>query len=595
MRRSRPRRGEGVATALVSIAIALVCPGVAQAQLRVSPGPLTRAHAALEGVTKCGSCHGAVQGVSAEKCLTCHKPIAARIAAKRGVHRSVTGDCARCHKEHRGVDADLRAVDPQTFNHAAETGFALEGRHAKVAATCNACHKKRSFIAARSVCGSCHADPHKASLGSSCTECHSTGVPFKETRRQFDHGRAKFSLTGAHRTVACEKCHVGGVFRGLHFDTCAGCHKAPHRRTLGPTCTTCHVTDRWATRTVDHTRTGFALVGAHAQLACVKCHQSGVRTALAFDRCSACHVNVHRESIKDDCRKCHKETGFKEATFDHGARTRFALAGKHEGLPCRKCHTALSAPEVPFARKVIDFSGASAACVTCHKDQHKGDYGRLCDACHRPITFKAAGFTHPRAAEFFGGRHQGIACVKCHVRKTDGAVAPSAAASAPPSMACSGCHQDVHLGQVGTACDRCHAVDAAKFAPTRFSHQAAAFQLTGKHANVPCIKCHPAETRAFPAGQGTAKRLKPTSSECGGCHKDPHLGQVEPRCPTCHSTASFTVSTYPHPGLEYTFSVATHERLPCAKCHKTETRAYPAGWGTAIRFKVGRACKDCHG
>jgi Cytochrome c7 and related cytochrome c len=164
-----------------------------------------------------------------------------------------------------------------------------------------------------------------------------------------------------------------------------------------------------------------------------------------------------------------------------------------------------------------------------------------------------------------------------------------------PSMACGTCHADVHLGQVGAACDRCHAVDGVKFAPSRFSHEAAGFAITGKHQSVPCVKCHPSETRTYPAGSGTAKRLKPMSGECQACHKDPHLGQVQPKCATCHSTATFTVSAYTHPGLEYTFGVGSHDRLPCKSCHKTETRQFPTGFGTALRLTVGRTCKDCHG
>ncbi len=581
-------RGLLIACALAGLA------GRAHAQLRVSPGPLARAHAGLEGVGNCSRCHDSVQGVSAPRCLACHRPIAARIAAKAGVHRAVTGNCGRCHVEHAGVGADLRRLDTAAFDHAAETGFALDGEHGKLAARCAACHKKRTYLAARRACGSCHADAHRGTLGTTCPDCHSTGVPFKQTRHQFDHARARFSLTGAHRAVACEKCHTGGVFRGLRFDGCGACHKPPHRRALAAACTECHTPDRWATRALDsesHGRTGFTLAGAHNRVACAKCHPSGIRTRLRYDRCSACHADVHRQSVKEDCRACHTETGFKGATFDHGARTPFALAGRHAGLACRKCHTALSAEEVPLARKVLDFGGLRAACVACHKDQHKGEFGAICDACHRPTTFKAAGFVHPRAPEFFAGRHQGVACVKCHVRA---AGAQPAGPVAVPSMGCTACHTDVHLGQVGTACDRCHAVNAARFAPARFSHETAGFPLTGRHRNVECVKCHPRETGVFPAGNGTAMRLKPRGRDCHECHKDPHMGQVDRPCATCHTTATFDVAAYAHPGQEYTFSVASHDRLPCRSCHRLETRQFPAGWGTAIRLKVGRACVDCH-
>jgi len=535
-RRSRSD-GRGRHAALRTLAagvVVLVLAGSTAAQpIRVSPGPLSRAHAKLEGVTNCGRCHEAGLGVSASRCLSCHAPIASRIAARKGVHRAVTGGCTSCHREHGGVDADLRRIDVQAFDHLAEAGFPLEGQHAKLAVTCNACHKERSFLAAQPACLSCHADPHRAVLGEACTRCHSTEVPFKEARRRFDHTRARFALAGAHRRVACERCHVAGVSRRLQFS-----------------------------------------------------------------RCSACHATPHRESFQGDCRSCHNETSFRDATFDH-SRTTFQLVAKHAGLDCRKCHTSLSGDDVPLARKVADFKGLSAACGTCHKDHHNGEFGPICDTCHLPTTFKVADFVHPRAPEFFGGRHAGVACVRCHVRTAK--VAP-ASASAPaealraklPSTSCGTCHADVHLGQVGTACQRCHGVEAARFAPSRFSHEAGGFPLTGKHNMVECTKCHPSETAVFPAGAGTARRLSPVSRECLSCHKDPHLGQAVAECATCHSTATFKLATFAHRGQEATFRFPGHDRLPCRSCHKVETGQFPAGYGTALRFKVGRACLDCH-
>ena len=573
-------------------------PALAAPQVPIAPGPLSRAHATLEGVGNCSKCHDAGHELSPAKCLTCHKPIADRIARKVGVHRTVTGDCNACHAEHRGQDADLRQLDTRHFNHAAETGFALENKHAKLSADCAACHKKRTFLDARPACSSCHKDVHKGSLGTDCTKCHSTETAFKDARQVFNHTRAAFQLTGAHQRVACEKCHAAGVFRGLRFAACSACHKAPHRNELGPACTACHTTDAWATRTIEHARTGFALAGAHRQVPCAKCHTAGVKTALRFDACSACHANPHRESVKDDCRKCHTEESFKGATFNHASRTGFPLAGRHESLACRKCHTGIAPDAAPAPGRVIDFGGANAACVTCHKDQHKGEYGRACDACHRPDTFKAAGFVHPRSPEFYAGRHSGVACVKCHTRPADVQAARAGLPAVPPrsknpSKSCDTCHADPHLGQLGTACDRCHTVDAGKFAPAKFSHDAAKFKLTGRHKTVECSKCHPSETRAFPSGPGTAKRLIGTATECRSCHKDPHLGQVDPQCASCHATASFTLLTYAHRGMD-DFFTGVHGRLPCKSCHKTETGQFPAGYGTAMRFKLGRTCAACH-
>jgi hypothetical protein len=302
--------------------------------------------------------------------------------------------------------------------------------------------------------------------------------------------------------------------------------------------------------------------------------------------------------VKDDCRKCHTEQSFKDATFDRASHTTFPLTGKHEPLACRKCHTGIAPPDAPAPRREIDFGGVNAACVTCHKDQHKGDFGRACDACHRPDTFKAAGFVHPRSPEFYAGRHAGVACVKCHTRPADVQAARAGLPAIPPraknpATSCVTCHADPHLGQVGTACDRCHAIDAAKFAPAKFRHDAAKFTLTGRHKTVECAKCHPSETRAFPSGTGTARRLTGTATDCRSCHKDPHLGQVDSQCATCHATASFRMLTYAHRGMD-DFFTGSHGRLPCRSCHKTETAQFPSGFGTAIRFKIGRTCAACH-
>jgi hypothetical protein len=575
-------------------------------QVQIAPGPLSRAHAALEGVTNCSKCHDPAHAITAERCLECHKPIADRIARRVGVHRAVKDACATCHHEHRGGAADLRQLNRTTFDHAAETGFALEGLHAKATTTCSSCHKTRSFLKVTTACQSCHQDPHKPSLGGDCTTCHSPQLAFKRTRERFDHARARFALTGAHQRVACEKCHKENVYRGLRYDQCSSCHETPHRRTLGPSCTTCHTTERWTVVPgFDHSKTSFTLAGAHRTVACALCHVSGVKSPLRFDRCSACHVNVHRDSIKDDCRACHTEETFRKGRFDHRERTGFPLDAKHAPLDCRKCHTSLPAEGIPRTSKtVMDFGGLNRACVSCHKDQHKGEFGLACDACHRPATFKATGFTHPRMPEFFAGRHQGLTCVKCHVRPAGPAPAavsgnapPPATprgGTPPPSPACTTCHADVHFGQVGTMCERCHTVDAARFAPARFDHATASFALTGKHRTAPCAKCHPRENGAFPSGAGAATRLHPVQTDCAACHKDPHLGQVDSACARCHMPDTFAVAAFQHAGLEYLFSVGNHRVLPCAKCHKRETGQFPAGTGTAVRFKVARTCLGCH-
>ena len=557
----------------------------------LSPGPLARAHQTVEGA-QCQQCHEAGRKVSAVRCLTCHKPVAERIAAKKGVHRQAT-DCVVCHKEHAGANGDLRHLNTRTFNHSTEAGYPLDGQHAKVAANCAACHTRRSFLEAKTSCVSCHADPHKSALGSDCTKCHSTQVAFAAARTRFDHSTARFPLLGAHQKVTCEQCHKGAVYKGLQFGACTACHKEPHENRFSSTCTSCHTVESWSTQTVQHARTRFPLVGAHATVTCAKCHTGSTMTEpQRSDTCAACHVNVHRESIKDDCASCHDQSSFRKGSFDHAAKTRFALTGKHNGLECAKCHTTVSAADVPLGRKVVDFGGARSDCVACHldKDQHKGVFGRACDSCHTPVTFSVKDFRHPKEPDFFAGQHQPVACEKCHA--ADRAERPAPATT--PLFACASCHADVHLGQLASTCDQCHRVDGSKFKAVAFSHERARLPLAGKHETVACAKCHATETRAFPSRSGVAVAYKPLSLQCRSCHQDPHLGQVSQQCETCHTASTFEVGTaFVHTGID-DFFAGFHKRYACVDCHKKERRQYPAGLGIAVRFSVGRTCAACH-
>jgi Cytochrome c7 and related cytochrome c len=600
---------------LILVAICLTAAaGTAEAQLGalVSPGPLSRAHAALEGVKNCEKCHEAGRRVTAARCLVCHQPIARRIAEKRGVHRNVTTDCVTCHVEHAGLDGELRPFNTKTFDHAAETGFALDGKHAGVAATCTACHKTRSFLTVSASCSSCHADVHKGALGNACQRCHSTAVAFKDAAASFDHATTKFPLSGAHRTVACAKCHTSATFTAVTFGSCADCHQSPHPPAMSRTCTTCHTTSTWKTRTFDHSKTAFPLVGRHATVDCDACHKvSPLKVKPPSSTCAACHADPHHGEFTQDCKACHSEKGFAGAAFDHARVTGFGLADGHGGLACQACHTGVSAAGVPLARQTADFRGLNTACATCHEDPHRSELGPSCDTCHTVRTFDVTSFVHPRAQALFAGRHAALACDACH-KPAAAAATPAPAARGdgrPPPLVrakpldirftttpttCVSCHRDVHLGQVGTSCQTCHSVNAVRFAPDRFSHDATPFHLTGAHATVACVACHKTETAAFPASRGMAVRLAGLGTTCQSCHADPHLGQVGQACEACHTTRMFDVTRYAHRNPPRDFFVGRHLAAACADCHKKTTGDFPAGHGTAVQFTIGTACVSCH-
>ncbi len=585
---SRLRTGALLLWGLLAIGTART--GAAQLGQLISPGPLSKAHAGLEGIANCDKCHEQGKKVSAPRCLSCHKAVAERIAQQKGMHRDVKGDCTGCHIEHAGRDADIRHFDTRAFDHRAETGFVLDGRHAAITTQCASCHKTRSFLGLSPACASCHADPHKGRLGSDCARCHSVAVPFENTRNLFDHSKTAFPLEGAHRTVECAKCHVNQLYKGIRFQSCTDCHRNPHRESFGADCRSCHNVASWNVARFDHARTGAPLVGKHALLACAQCHvKPAMQAKIRMTPCAGCHKDPHHGEFKQDCAACHRETGFKSAGFDHLERTGFALAGKHAALVCSGCHKRAA------SRASVEFRGLRRECASCHADAHKGQLGTACEKCHTPATFRVTSFTHPRFPEFYGGRHANLGCDQCHKGAVNvkGLAAVRTRVYRNLSTDCVTCHRDVHLGQF-PQCTSCHSIEAAKFAPVRFQHDRTAFALTGRHQGLECKACHKIESGTFPGGKGSAVRFHGLAAQCASCHKDVHLGQLGAKCDSCHTTATFALTSYRHKALTAFFR-GKHAVINCHDCHKRAEGVFPAGRGIAVRFTgIGTNCAACH-
>lgn len=615
----------------------LLMPAVAEAQLGalVSPGRLSKPHASLEGVNNCLQCHAAGRQVAADKCLSCHKPVADRIARKVGIHRDVTTDCVTCHVEHAGVDAELRPFDTTGFDHRAQANYPLDGLHAPLGAQCASCHKTRSYLSVTTSCASCHADTHKGSLGQNCASCHTTAVRFAQAATSgFNHGNTAYPLTGAHTTVACASCHVNKVYKPVAFESCANCHTSPHKPALPGTCASCHTTGAWRTTKIDHARTAFALKGKHATVACAGCHvKPATLVKPKSDTCASCHTDPHKGVFKQDCSACHTETSFQKGTFDH-ATTTFPLVDKHAGLACTACHTTATdttggtgqkagptattratAPRGPArapsrtataatlvnARTPGDFRGLKTNCDSCHTDVHRADLGTNCETCHTAKTFEVTPFRHATPRPFFEGQHTEATCKQCHVKTME----PVRASVREPALrvgfpttatACVSCHADVHLGQVGQACERCHTVETDTFGVVGFSHATTKFPLKGKHAApLACEACHTVETRAFPAGSGTARQLTGLGTTCAACHQDPHAGQLKNACQDCHTEDTFHVTKYTHRNQRRLrdFFTGRHVSPPCASCHKPTTTRASTG-KPVVGYAIPTTCTTCH-
>lgn len=321
--------------------------------------PLTGGHAQLQ----CASCHADARFETAgTQCIDCHR-LDDTHAGNRG------SACESCHTTETWH---------AEFDHAAATGFALQGAHQSL--ECNNCHvSEPEYEGLAADCGSCHSgdDAHLGRNGTACGDCHGQN----SWKASFDHrAETGYELAGAHRTLTCTACHKGSLSDPLPTD-CVGCHDAenPHGESLAA-CTDCHVQADWTdTRRFQHDSTDFALVGMHRATSCEQCHATLAFAPLTGE-CTECHAaeDVHANAFGPACENCHNPVGWDYWSFDHGRQTDFTLTGAHEELACDACHRTDAAA-----------AQLATACVSCHRtdDVHEGNFGPQCDTCHDTGSF----------------------------------------------------------------------------------------------------------------------------------------------------------------------------------------------------------------
>jgi hypothetical protein len=480
---------------------------------------------------------------------------------------------------------------------------ALSRAHAGLAglSNCTSCHSPGEGVTDER-CLACHTDLDarvRARRGfhrdkTRCVSCHvdHQGQDFamiRWDRETFDHQETGYPLEGLHlRVASCEACHrpPNAPARAhsesflLNDARCAGCHEDVHRGNLGASCENCHSVDTpFRDVRFDHDRARFRLEGAHRRVQCEKCHPAQKWKGFAFTSCGDCHQDPHRPSLGNDCERCHSKASWRETKFNHGA-TRFPLLGKHQGVACSRCHTGSGFRGIAYGK-----------CSDCHRnDPHRPSLGADCQRCHSETSWTETRFDH-RATRFpLLGKHQGVACSRCHQGEGFRGIAYAR---------CSDCHQkDPHFGQFVDDCGSCHRVES--FESATFDHAPGGksrFPLTGRHQTLACSQCHREEKESvFPKGMATAVRYRPLETACKGCHQDVHYGQLGKNCESCHGTESFHSEH-----LDFVHDRDTrfplrgrHARVPCADCHRPEQAQFPDGPGLAVRYKPIDLCSACH-
>lgn len=493
-------------------------------------------------------------------------------------HDSFPLDCSLCHEGENWQKIKKEFV----FDHAKETGVALEGAHAR--AECLRCHNDRGPVAlfADKGCAGCHEDVHAGKLGSECTSCHDENG-WSPRGVVADHSRTRFPLVGAHAAVTCTRCHPGADVG--NFDrastACVDCHAADLARATNPDhqaqgwvsgCERCHAPTGWTGGGFNHS--AFPLTGRHATADCAQCHPGSVYDT-APTQCAGCHLAEYQASAQPphasagfstDCQMCHTSAGWTPASFDHSA---FPLTGAHLQAQCSACHSGGV------------YSGLPTTCVSCHQGEYNAttqpnhvaaNYPTSCEQCHTTVAWTRATFSHAGVTRN---------CAQCHTLDYNQTTAPNHAAAGLPTT-CQTCHTTTH------------------WTPSTFNHSG--FPLTGAHASASCNQCH---------GGGVYDGL-PTS--CVSCHQSDYNTTNMPNhtaagyptsCEQCHSSVAWTPAGFNHAGVTRN----------CAQCHQVDynqttdpnhsTNGYPTtcqqchsvtAW-TPANFSHGgvtRNCVQCH-
>jgi hypothetical protein len=380
--------------------------------------------------------------------------------------------------------------------------------HAEIGGNCDACHTapwESASMADR--CVDCHgeiaiqmrevASMHGTLLndnpGLGCRYCHPEhrGADAKLTElgdTAFPHDVVGFSLNGHQLTAAresftCSDCHADDIST-FEMQTCDACHRqmdlgfaTAHTLSYGGACLDCHDgVDRFGSH-FDHNDFPFQLKGKHAGLACDKCHfeARGLGDfAVTLQDCYSCHQKdePHEGHLGFGCIDCHTEQGWTPATFDHNLST-FKLEGEHAEVACESCHSNGQFSETP------------GDCYSCHQqdDEHEGQYGTDCSACHNPSDWEDAVFDHNRSKFPLVSGHFGVPCERCHSSGQYDGLATD----------CASCHGDpaYHAGLFGLNCASCHTIEnwSARY---RGNHPGVADEGGSgvNHGGGGCRSCH---------------------------------------------------------------------------------------------------------
>jgi Cytochrome c7 and related cytochrome c len=578
--------------------------------------PLTGAHAGI--AQDCEKCHiGGKYTNTPTECAGCHKTDFNKTLNPNHAKLNLSTDCASCHTTKVGWK-------PATFaNH--DEFFPLTGAHFTIQSRCMDCHKGGNFNTTSKDCNSCHAtdfkqakDPNHITLGFStdCVSCHTTNPNWAPAK--FADHNTFFPLTGAHATLKCSECHIGGNFKNTPKD-CNSCHNKDFVASKDPShtqlkfstdCATCHTTTPgWSPAKFTEHNEFFPLTGAHTNAKCTECHIGGKFANTPKD-CNSCHKTAyaatknpnHQEiGLSTDCATCHTTAaGWKPTTFNHSAV--WPLTGVHAVANCNACHKGANAK-----KPSTDCNSCHNAAYTAAKNPDHALMGLStdCVTCHTAVPgWRPTTFDHNKFWPLTGA-HAAVSttCNACH----------KGANAKKPSTDCNSCHNTAYTAtknpnhaEIGltTDCATCHTT-AAGWKPTTFNHSAV-WPLTGVHAVANCNACH------------KGANAKKPSTDCNSCHNAAYVAAKNPDhnlmglstdCVACHTAvpgwrptsfdhSKFWPLTGAHASVSTTCNAChkgTNAKKPSTDCNSCHNGAYMASKNPShSAIQLSTDCASCH-
>lgn len=389
----------------------------------------------------------------------------------------------------------------------------------------------------------------------------------KAQDREFNHLTTGYPLTGVHATVACETCHVGGVFVGTPR-ACDGCHATGKRIVATPKslkhivtdapCETCHFnTSTFYGARYNH---GTAVPGQ-----CTNCHNGRIVEGTPRNHPVSPVVGA-------SCDSCHRSSSWLPASWNH----------TDTGSDCSVCHKSggpgrnyTIATHLPMSMPPATFTGNCKACHTNYYTflsafyNHSGA-GTQCQNCHGNGGGALAG-----AATYTGVRAAGSTGVQ--------AVHVAIGAGNYLSLNCQSCHKSIstflgatydHSG-VGTTCANCHASGSPTYnGYLQAVTSTAAHTVYGNVGLTNCTQCHK------------------TTTAWAGSRYD-HVGAGA--CDTCHTAAN---SPYIR-AMSVNHIPFITPGTTCTNCHTSSTSWASVARGSTLHAYVtttgAGACAVCHG